>query len=394
MKTFYFDNAATTFPKPAEVYDFMDSFYRTSGANAGRGQYKISAETSRLIFETRELLKDLLFCPNKEVIFTPSATIALNMLILGIAKGWKKTSEHAMTVYVSPFEHNAVTRSLHSLENAGLAKVKVLSVEKDFSYDFEKIEGQFKNENPDLLILSHVSNVCGFVCPVEKLCALAKKYGSLTILDMAQSALLLPLNVGSDDFDFAVFAGHKTMMGPLGVGGFVAKASVLLEKVAPVFFGGTGIESANQDMPQDLPARFEMGSMNIHAISGLNAALKWWVRDSEVIRKKEKENHKMLLEILRSYDFIKIVGVAVEERIEKCTGVVSCLFDGYTADEIGIVLDKQNIAVRTGLQCAPLAHKTLGTFSTGTVRLSTGAFTNDEDFETLQAALDYIGENL
>ena len=393
MKTFYFDNAATTFPKPREVYDFMDLFYRENGANAGRGQYKISSETSRLIFETRELLKQLLGASNKEVIFTPTATLALNMVIQGIVKGFGKKSEDAMNVYISPFEHNAVTRVLYALENEGFVKVNVLPIENDFTYDLEKIGDMFEKDKPELFVLSHVSNVCGLICPVEDLCALGKKYGSLTVLDMAQSALLLPLNVGSDDFDFVVFAGHKTMMGPLGVSGFIANPNTLLEKVELVLFGGTGVESASQNMPSTFPARFEMGSVNIQAIAGLNAALKWWASSVDEIRSKEKENHNRLLEILCAYDFVKIIGVPAMERVDKCTGVVSTLFDGYTADEIGNVLDEMNIAVRTGLQCAPLAHKTLGTFPAGTVRFSTGYFTGEKDFVELERALEYIGEN-
>lgn len=415
-RTVYFDNAATTFPKPDCVYDFMDSFYRRSGANAGRGQYKISAESSRIIFETRELVKELLECPNKDVIFTPTATIALNMILQGVIASASLSNrknchselfsesqmlnqvqhDKLITVYISPFEHNAVTRVLHAFESQGCINVKVLPFDiSDFSYDLEKVTNAFEAETPDLLILSHVSNVCGFIQPVEDLCRLAKSRSKncKTILDMAQSAVLVPLNTGSDLFDFAVFAGHKTMLGPLGASGFVMKSGIDL---APVLFGGTGVESANQDMPNDLPARYEMGSLNIHAISGLHAALSWWKNDPDAIRKKESENHARLLSILEKYDFVKTLRPKHSERVldPRFTGVVSCLFDKYTADEIGSVLDEQNIAVRTGLQCAPLAHKTLGTFPAGTVRFSTGYFTEESDFGELERAMEYLKENL
>ncbi len=426
-KTAYFDNAATTFPKPACVYDFMDSFYRTAGANAGRGQYKISGMSSKIIFETRKLLKELLNCKNKQVIFTPTATLALNMLIQGIVKhvlvsnsqlsslsGLTRQSvsekdsrvkhgndndlqvridEHLFTVYISPFEHNAVTRTLHAMEKQNLVKVNVLPIEKDFSYDFEKIAREFEKVPPDLLILSHVSNVCGLICPVKKLCLLAKKFDALTLLDMSQSAALVPIDLSSNLYDFAVFAGHKTLLGPLGVSGFIANAQSLQTFVEPVIFGGTGIDSKNQEMPSDLPSRFEMGSVNIQAIAGLYAALSWWKGDAENIRKREKENHLRLLEIIKKYDFLKIVGPDTENRTKSCTGVVSCVFENYSADEIGNVLDEQNVAVRTGLDCAPLAHKTLGTFPSGTVRFSTQYFTSDEDFSALEKAMEYIREN-
>ncbi len=389
---FYFDNAATTFPKPECVYEFADAFYREHGGNAGRGQYKIAAEAQKVMFETRRYLRELLNCENKEVVFAPTATLALNMVIQGILRTFVERGE-TVTVYISPFEHNAVTRVLHAFEKRNLVKVNVIPIEKDFSYDFGKIAYEFQKEPPSLLILSHVSNVCGLICPVEKLCSLAKKSGALTLLDMSQSAALVPLELSSDLYDFAVFAGHKTLLGPLGASGFVANAQSLQNFVEPVLFGGTGLDSQNQDMPSDLPARFEMGSVNIQAIAGLHSALSWWKNDAENIRKRERENHLRLLEILKSFEFLKIVGPDVETRDAICTGVVSCVFENYSADEIGNVLDERDIAVRTGLHCAPLAHKTLGTFPAGTVRFSTQYFTSDEDFDALERAMEFIREN-
>ena len=381
--SFYFDNAATTYPKPPAVYDFMDSFYRTCGGNAGRGQYKQSADSTKIITETRDLLKELLQCPNKDVVFTPSATIALNMIIQGLVRNTK-----IKNIWISPFEHNAVTRVLESLKKTNEIKVSVLPINDAFQYDFESINQLFKQEKPELVILSHGSNVCGFINPVEKLCELAKTYGSITVLDMAQTAGLVPLNVGNNNIDFAVFAGHKTLLGPFGISGFVKNKMTNL----PTFlFGGTGVESANQNMPEEMPYKYEMGSQNIQAIAGLHEALKWWLADTDSIRQKEKENHKRLFDLLSSYDFIKIVGC---KDLDKTIGVISCLVDNYTADEIGNVLDERDVAVRTGLQCSPLAHKTLGTFPSGTVRFSVQYYTSDSDFEGLKKALDYIKENI
>jgi len=379
--SFYFDNAATTFPKPQQVYDFMDSFYRTCGGNAGRGQYKQAAQSTRLISETRDGLQKLLQCPNKDVIFTPSATIALNMVIQGIIE-----NEDIHTVCISPFEHNAVTRILEHYK--AQIKVEILPIGKDFTYDLSEIETFINDKKPELVILSHGSNVCGIITPVEEICSYAKKNKAFTVLDMAQTAGLVPLNTGNNNIDFAVFEGHKTLLGPFGVGGFVKTKDYNLH---PVLFGGTGIESANQDMPKDAPARYEMGSQNIQAIAGLHEAVKWWNENTEEIRVKELENHKRLYELLKQYDFIKIVGP--EDR-NNLIGVISCLFDGYSADEIGNVLDEKDIAVRTGLQCAPLAHKTLGTFPSGTVRFSVQYFTSENDFNKLTEVLNYIKENI
>ena len=381
--SFYFDNAATTYPKPPAVYDFMDSFYRTCGGNAGRGQYKQSADSTKIITETRELLKELIQCPNKDVVFTPSATLALNMIIQGLVRNSK-----IQNIWISPFEHNAVTRVLESLKKTEQIKVSVLPIDDSFQYDFELINQQFQETKPELIILSHGSNVCGFINPVEKLCELAKSFNAITVLDMAQTAGLVPLNVGNNNIDFAVFAGHKTLLGPFGISGFVKNKTTNL----PTFlFGGTGVESANQNMPEEMPYKYEMGSQNIQAIAGLHEALKWWLSNTDSIRLKEKENHKKLFDLLSSYNFIKIVGC---KDFEKTIGVISCLFDNYTADEIGNVLDEKDVAVRTGLQCSPLAHKTLKTFPAGTVRFSVQYYTSDSDFEGLKNALDYIKENI
>ena len=184
-----------------------------------------------------------------------------------------------------------------------------------------------------------------------------------------------------------MFAGHKTLYGPIGIGGFVKK---LEANPIPILFGGTGVESALQDMPHDTPARYEMGSQNIHAIAGFHAALSWFLDHSDTIRSVEEMNHKKLLSILRAHNNITIVGPADRSN---CIGVVSCLFDDYSSDNIGDVLDRLGIAVRTGLHCAPIAHKTLGTFPAGTVRFSVSFFTTEDDFQALETALEYIEEN-
>ncbi|WP_288757524.1 aminotransferase class V-fold PLP-dependent enzyme [uncultured Treponema sp.] len=384
--SFYFDNAATTFPKPECVYAFMDSFFRKHGGNAGRGQYKLAAESSKIIFETRGFIQKILCSPNKDVIFAPSATVALNVVIQGLLADEKKR-----TVYISPFEHNSVTRVLHHFEKRGKICVRQLFVSPDFEYDIEKINAQFAELPPDIVILSHASNVIGLVSPVLEIFAAAKKYGALTVTDMAQTAGLVPLDVASDLVDFAVFAGHKTLYGPFGIGGFAKSRNVALE---PVLFGGTGVDSANQEMPENIPGRYEMGSQNICAVAGLHAAAQWFLQNQDEIRAAEEKNHRRLLEILRQYDFVKIAGPADRfSEKTKCIGVVSTVFDGYAAEDIGNVFDEMEIAVRTGLQCSPLAHKFLGTFPAGTVRFSVGYFTGEEDFCALEKAMEYIEEN-
>lgn len=382
----YFDNAATTFPKPECVYDFMNTFYRECGGNAGRGSHKLSIGAGKMVSETRNRFKQLLHCENKQIVFTPSATIALNMILQGVLDG-KMTAR--ANVYISPFEHNAVTRILHYYEKTGKINVRLLAIKENLTYDFEKIQAQFTKDSPDLMVMNHASNVIGLISPVEKLCSVAKKYNAVTVIDMAQTAGLVDTNVGLETIDFAVFAGHKTLYGPTGISGFAMKPDFDLD---PVLFGGTGFESANQDMPNDIPQRYEMGTLNIAGIAGLHASLGWILDEGiDYLWEHEQLKRKELLKILRSYHFVKIVG---DNESNQYVGIVSCVIDGLPSDTAASVFAEKNIAVRSGLQCAPLAHKTLGTFPSGTIRFSCSAFTGDADFVDLKQSLEWIKENL
>lgn len=379
----YFDNAATTFPKPDCVYQYMDEFYRKNGANVGRGRYGLVQSTEIMVKDTRTRVADLLHCPAKQVVFEPTATIALNIIIQGIIESG------AVNIYISPFEHNAVTRVLHHYDESGKIKMYQLSVSTELQYDFQRIRYQFDSIRPDLVIVSHGSNVCGLVSPVEEIFALAKRYGAVTLADMAQTAGLVDCNVGLESFDFAVFAGHKTMYGPTGISGFVMNSDI---KMPTVIFGGTGYDSANQDMPESLPERYEMGTLNIAGIAGLNAALRWIEeRSVEWLWEREQENRERLLEILQGFDFVKIVG-----NYEGCryVGIVSCLIEGISSDSAGGIFSQGGVAVRAGLQCAPLAHRFLGTYPVGTVRFSVSNFTCEDDFGILKNVLENIRDNL
>lgn len=379
----YFDNAATTFPKPEAVYTFMSDFYRSNGASAGRGNYGASLSAGALIAETRQLLQELLHCQAKQAVFTPTATIALNIVLQGLVKMGVKE------VYISPFEHNAVTRTLHAFEVSGQINVHKLVVSESMVYDLERIRYQFEEKRPDLIVVSHASNVFGLISPVEEIFRLGKQFDAYTVVDMAQTAGLVDCNVGSNVIDFAVFAGHKTLYGPTGISGFMMKPEI---KLPAVIFGGTGYESANQDMPLSLPERYEMGTMNLIGVAGLHAALKW-INDISIssLREKEAQNRQRLLEILDDYWFIKVVGNFPKNEY---VGIVSCLIDGISSDSAGKIFDKVGIAVRTGLQCAPLAHEFAGTYPAGTIRFSVSYFTTEQDFQELISALDHIEENI
>ena len=376
----YFNNAATTYPKPAAVYEAMDTFYRQNAGSMGRGG-KGEKTGTEIVAETRMMLKELLHAPSHEVIFTPTATLALNMIIQGMLK------TNIKNVYITPFEHNAVTRVLHAYKDQ--INVQVLAVNNDCSFDLERIGYQFADCQPDMVIMSHASNVIGLITPVAEVFSLAKKYNAVTVVDMAQTAGLVDLDITQAKCDFAVFAGHKTLYGPTGVSGFLLNPAVDLPTV---LYGGTGVDSANQDMPENLPARYEMGTPNMMAIAGLHAALKELKKETIAHRYAvEQKNRHYLMEILKGYDFIKFVGLNDSENY---VGVVSFQIDGISSDSSAQIFSRLNIDLRTGLQCAPLAHKFLGTYPAGTVRVSVGVYSSSEDFIQLKNALEYIEENI
>ena len=381
-ETAYFDNAATTFPKPSVVYDYADSFYRNSGGNIGRGGNALAVAAGEIAKAAKSNLKKLYDCPAGEVVFTASATDALNRILLGLNLAKDDV------VYCTPFEHNAVTRPLfHLAETTGI-RIEILPFDDEtFVPRYEEIEEAFAALPPRLVVMTHASNVCGAVVPVETVARMAKAYGATTVIDMSQTAGLLPLQLSSDLFDFAVFAGHKTLYGPFGIGGFICKRGAELR---PVFFGGNGINSVEQRLPENIVQMEEIGSQNTYAIAGLKASTDWLLEQGlEAIRKIEMENRDRLLECLRAAGFCSLIGEGMEcERI----GVVSALFDGYSPDEGEMVLGRCGVAVRSGIQCAPYAHRFLGTLPAGTIRFSVSALTGDPEFDALERALDVIDE--
>lgn len=377
----YFDNAATTFPKPDEMHQFADQFYRTCGVNVGRGQHKLAAKASTLVQETRNALLSLFHCPNKKVVFTHTATEAINLVLQGL------TLTDNYNIYISPFEHNAVTRVLNYLQSIYKINVIQLAVDKNtLSYDLARISNQFAEKKPNWMIVSHASNVCGAIAPIQELCHIAKEHGAITLVDMCQTAGLIDTDLSNTDIDFAVFAGHKTLYGPLGIAGIISNFDI---KLKPLIYGGTGVDSANQTLPETVPEKYEVASPNIFAVAGLYASVKWILEvgvEREIYR-KEQENKSKLLSVLKEFSNIKVI------EPSESIGVVSCIFDGYSSDNIGSILSENNVAVRTGLHCAPYAHQFLGTFPAGTVRFSVGYFNSDDDFKKLREVLSFIEEN-
>lgn len=381
-ETAYFDNAATTYPKPEHVYDFADSFYRSSGGNIGRGGNALAVAAGGVAKAAKDNLKKLYGCPANEVVFTASATDALNRILLGL----RLCAGDA--VYCTPFEHNAVTRPLHHLAEASGIDIKVLPFDSEtLEPRYEEIEADFGACRPKLVVMTHASNVCGAVVPVERIARMAKACGATVVVDMSQTAGLLGLELSSELYDFAVFAGHKTLYGPFGIGGFICKYGATLR---PVFFGGNGVNSVEQSLPENIVQMEEIGSQNTYAIAGLKASTDWLLeRGLEAVRDAEARNRDRLLVCLRGTGFCTVVADGMRcERI----GVVSAQFDGFSPDEGEMILGRCGVAVRSGIQCAPFAHRFLGTLPAGTIRFSVSALTGDAEFEALERALEVIEE--
>ena len=377
----YFDNAATTYKKPDGMYEYMAKFMASNGANVGRGIYNSAVTCSKVVADTRTDILSLVNAPeNKCVVFTPSATIALNTIIMGV------DLTDGDIVYISHFEHNAALRTLYELQKSVKIEIKYISMQSGNKYlfDLKKIKTDIENDKPKLIILSQISNVLGLVAPVNEIGKLAKQYNSVMVVDAAQSCGLIDCDLHY--VDYYVFAGHKTLLGPTGIGGFICNKNT---KLKPLIFGGTGIDSANHEMPETLPERFEAGTLNLLSIIGLDYSVKWLIENRSHIIIKEKENHEKLLSLLKSFSFFEIA-----TPINNSMSIVSVKVKGFTSDEFGQILSERGIAVRTGLHCAPKTHEYIGTFPEGLVRFSISCLTNESDFEKLSEVLSDLDEEL
>lgn len=374
MAEAYFNAAATTKYKPQLVLDVVSNFYNTDFSADGRDN-----TSNSIVKETRQLVKSLFGATsNFTTVFTATATEAINVILQG--QKWNKGD----VLYLSPFEHNAIYRVAVMLSKKMGVEIELLSTDKTgFALDLESIRFQFALKKPTFICISHVGNVFGNVLDINGLGIIAKQYNAKYLIDCCQSAGVLDISAVQANADYIVFAGHKTLHSIYGCSGFVCKES---DMIKPLIYGGTGLDSANEDMPKYLPARCEAGSTNMLAITALNAALKWIEQEGiENIRHREQENIKRLHKILSSYSFIDEIGYTGNN-----SSIISCAIKGFSPDSIGPVLADKGIVVRTGLHCSPLAHKQARTFPEGTVRFSVDCFTTEEEFQLLKSALEEI----
>lgn len=372
----YLDNAATTFPKPERVYTALETANRELSFNAGRGSYKAARAASAIIDDTKNRLLSLFHATGyADIVFTPSVTHALNQVLNGLDLTGNSV------IYVSPYEHNAVARTVYQLSVNSGASVKMLPLTKELQIDLEKAKYQFSINSPSVVILNALSNVTGYILPVAEIFLMAKEYGAITVLDAAQAAGLIDLDMPALNADVLCFAGHKTLMGPFGIGGFLIKHGITLKKVLT---GGTGSASLTLDMPEEAPGRYEASSTNVVAIAGLNASLKGL--DINEHRKNLRELTEYLLEALNGIPSVNLMGTF---DTDKTLGIVSFVVEGYQSDEVGIILDDEyDIAVRTGYHCAPYIHDYLGDKPYhGTIRIGIGQFNTKEDIDALISAI-------
>jgi len=373
----YLDNAATIFPKPEAVYQATDAFYRRFGGNAGRGANPLARRGTKLIDDTRALLAEWLGAPSPEqVIFAPSATIALNLVILGAALG------PSDVVYVTPFEHNSVLRPVEYLRQTRAVNVHEIPFDRrTYTCDLDRLAAMFRADPPVLVCVSQASNVCGLMPPVLEIADRAKAANpqAVVLVDGAQVAGLYPMPLRDDLIDAYVFSGHKSLYGPYGVAGLVLASNW---RPRPILFGGTGTVSERVAMPDALPSAYEPGSHNVWAIAGLKAALKWlWETGRQTIVAHTLELAESLCDKL---DELPMVTSYAPPRSEPWCGIVSFTVRGVRPQAIEAALGAKGVAVRAGLHCAPWAHRWLGTTTEGgTVRVSLNFYNCSEDIGNL-----------
>ena len=384
----YLDNAATTYPKPEEVYEKMDMLTREMSVNAGRGSYELARKATDVINGTRAKIAEFFGAEDvNDVVFTSSATEAANRVLLGY------DFKENMTVYVSPYEHNAVMRTLEAVRKKTGIQIKLLATDNKGYLDIEEIEYQFMCDEPDFVCINMASNVTGYILPFEKIAHMAKEYVAVVFADAAQAAGNIKINLKETDIDILIFAGHKSLYGLFGVGGFVTNSSIFErdKKLNPVIFGGNGEDSLNLDLPETGISKYEVGSLNVPAIGALKYGIDSIETDFNEIRQHEDKMFRYMLEKIEKLDGIIVFQKPEkEEEFENHIAVISAAFEKYASDDAGTILDGEyNIAVRTGYHCAPLIHDVIGSKKYGgTIRISIGRYTTKEDIDRLVYAFE------
>lgn len=378
--TIYLDHAATSFPKPPSVGQKMIEVLDHIGANPGRSDHRLARKASQIVQETREKIARLFSIPQGErIIFTHNATAALN---LGL-KGLLSPGDHVVT---SSMEHNSVIRPLRSLEERGV-KLSIIPCTPEGYLNLSALKKSLSRKTK-LIVLTHASNVTGMIFPIAEIGQFAHSRGIFFMVDAAQTAGLISINVEKMSIDLLACPGHKSLYGPQGTGFLYVSKEINLK---PLLEGGTGTESESDRQPTTMPFALESGTLNTPGIAGLGAGISFIMKEGlEKIWRKESKLVANLLEGLKKIPGMKIYGsLKVEERVP----VVSFNLDSINPGQLAYLLDEvYDIAVRSGLHCAPHAHQTLGTFPYGAVRASLGFFNTEKEIENFLKALRKIAQ--
>lgn len=395
MKQIYLDNASTTFPKPREVADAVYQYMTGVGSNIGRGGYNSAYAAEEAVFVARQLLCDFFGGEDaKNVVFTKNVTEALNVIIRGLLQ----PGDH---VLVSAMEHNAVMRPLQLIgrelepgEQAPAAEISFSRIpcDKEGNLQLEALS-KLVQQRTKAVLMTHASNVCGTLLPLARVGEFCQDKGLLLLVDSAQSAGVFPINMQQLHIDALAFTGHKGLLGPQGIGGFVLREH-LVKRLVPFIVGGTGSLSHTESTPRFMPDKFEAGTLNLPGIMGLAAGVRWLnQRGIASLRAHELALTEQLLAGLLDLEQQGLLRIVGRRDIVQRTSVVSI---AATKQDLAVVAHRLNeeygIATRVGLHCAPNAHKTLQTYPTGTLRFSMGWHNNEEDIgAALKALREVLG---
>ena len=375
----YLDNAATSFPKPKEVATAVYDFMVNNGTSSGRGSYKKAMQSDYIVYECRKLIGKLFNFDNpKKVVFTSNVTDSLNIAMRGILK----ENDHVIT---SSLEHNAVWRCLKTLERDINIKIDTVECSKDGITNPQDIKKYIKKDTA-LIVFTQASNVLGTIQPIREIGAIAREHNIPFLVDSAQSAGAMKIDVKEDNIDILAFTGHKSLLGPMGTGGLIINTDI---DIKPLKAGGTGGDSAYEYQPDYYPNHLETGTSNVSGIAGLREAIKFLNKEGiENIHNKEKELTKYALEKLETVKDIEIYG---PRDCEKMLSVISFNIKDKRPEDVGSILDqKYDIMLRAGLHCAPTAHSMIGTKDRGTLRIGLGYFNKKEDIDKLVEALNNL----
>lgn len=375
----YLDNAATSYPKPVQVYEAVYKFMRDVGASSGRGAYRRALEADRVIFDTRKYLARLFNISDPaRIIFTLNVTESINLAL----KGLLNPGDHVVT---TSMEHNAVWRCLKVMEQSGIIELTSVPCSKQGLLDPSRLMGSIRH-NTKMIVMLHASNVTGTIMPVAEIGRLARAKNICLLVDTAQTAGVYPIDVQDMNIDLLAFTGHKGLLGPQGTGGLYIREGFLPR---PLKEGGTGSHSILERQPDELPDRYEPGTPNVPGLAGLAASVKYILEEGiEKIRRHEEELTACAIERLKTINGLTLYGPL---NPDLSMAVLSFNLSHWRPEELAHRLDMDwGIMVRAGLHCSPCAHWTIGTLDRGTVRAGLGYFNKQQDIEHLGRALEKL----